>query len=70
MGLHHAMPPRVREVKRLLRSLGYTKERLGKGDHTIFQNPSTGHTVSLDGADGHEVARPFWEKLRKRLDLR
>jgi predicted RNA binding protein YcfA (HicA-like mRNA interferase family) len=63
------MPPRVREVKRLLRSLGYTKERPGKGDHTVFQNPMTGDSVAIDGADSHELTRPFWSKLRKRLGI-
>jgi predicted RNA binding protein YcfA (HicA-like mRNA interferase family) len=64
------MPPRVREVKRILRSLGYSDERPGKGDHTVFKNPMTGDVISLDGADGHELPRAYWAKLRKRLGIR
>ena len=64
------MPPRVREVKKLLRRSGYSVERAGKGDHTIFYNPASGETYSLDGADGHELPRGAWEKLRKRLGLK
>ncbi|MDB5041891.1 MAG: hypothetical protein JWN27_2617 [Candidatus Eremiobacteraeota bacterium] len=64
------MPPRVREVKRLLRKLGYTDERHGKGDHTIFKNPTTGDDLTLDGADGHEVPWLVWMKIRKRLGIR
>jgi hypothetical protein len=44
------VPPRVREVKRLLRKLGCTIERPGKGDHTVFHNPTTKDTYTLDGA--------------------
>jgi len=61
------MPPKVREVKRLLREAGYTIERRGKGDHTVFYNPGTKQAYSLDGADNHELPRAAWEKLRKRL---
>jgi HicA toxin of bacterial toxin-antitoxin, len=61
------VPPRVREVKRLLRKLGYTIERPGKGDHTVFYNPTTKDQYTLDGADSHEMARPAWSKLRKFL---
>jgi predicted RNA binding protein YcfA (HicA-like mRNA interferase family) len=61
------VPPRVREVKRLLRKLGYTDERPGKGDHTVFYNPTTKESYTLDGADNHEMARGAWLKLRKLL---
>jgi predicted RNA binding protein YcfA (HicA-like mRNA interferase family) len=61
------VPPRVREVKRLLRKLGYTDERRGKGDHTVFYNPTTKESYTLDGADSHEMARGAWLKLRKLL---
>jgi predicted RNA binding protein YcfA (HicA-like mRNA interferase family) len=61
------MPPRVRDVKKMLRKKGYTVERPGKGDHTVFYNPATGEAYSLDGADNHELPRGAWEKLRKRL---
>ncbi len=64
------MPPRVREVKKLLRELGFTVERPGKGDHTVFSNPTTGESYALDGADSHEVPRPVWAKLKKRLGLK
>ncbi len=47
------MPPRVREVKKLLRKSGYTVEPSCKGDHTVFYNPVTGDAYSLDGADNH-----------------
>jgi predicted RNA binding protein YcfA (HicA-like mRNA interferase family) len=63
------MPPKVREVKRLLRGCGYSIERRGKGDHTVFKNPHTGDTYSLDGSDDHELPRGTWTKLRKRLGL-
>ena len=63
------MPPRVREVKRLLRELGYTVERTGKGDHTVFYNPTTKDKYALDGADSHEMPRAAWLKLRKHLGL-
>jgi hypothetical protein len=61
------VPPKVREVKKLLRKSGYTVQRPGKGDHTIFYNPVSGEAYSLDGADNHELPRGAWEKLRKRL---
>jgi predicted RNA binding protein YcfA (HicA-like mRNA interferase family) len=64
------VPPRVREVKKLLRDNGYTVERAGKGDHTIFYNPQSGDVYSLDGSEGHELPRGVWEKLRKRLGLK
>lgn len=54
----------------MLREGGYTVERPGKGDHTVFYNPTSGEAYSLDGADGHELPRGAWEKLRKRLGLR
>jgi predicted RNA binding protein YcfA (HicA-like mRNA interferase family) len=64
------MPPRVRTVKRLLREHGFTVERSGKGDHTVFSNPTSGERYVLDGSDSHEVPRPVWEKLKKRLRVR
>jgi hypothetical protein len=64
------VPPRVREVKRLLRKLGYTIERPGKGDHTVFYNPATKERYALDGADSHEIPRAAWLKLRKDLGLK
>lgn len=64
------MPPRVRDVKKMLRKQGYTVERPGKGDHTVFYNPATGEVYSLDGADSYELPRGVWDKLRKRLGLR
>ena len=63
------MPPRVREVKRILREHGYSVERPGKGDHTVFYNPKTGERYALDGADSHELPRGTWEKLKKRLGV-
>lgn len=64
------MPPKVREVKRLLRKLGYTIERPGKGDHTVFFNPTTKQQYSLDGPDSHELLRPVWLHLKKLLGLK
>jgi hypothetical protein len=64
------MPPRVRELKRLLREHGYVFERKGKGDHTIFFNPITRETFSLDGPDSHEVSPGLWYSLRKKLGLK
>ena len=55
------MPPRVRQVKKMLRKHGYTIERPGKGDHTVFYNPTTGEVYSLDGADNYEIPRGVWE---------
>jgi predicted RNA binding protein YcfA (HicA-like mRNA interferase family) len=64
------MPPRVREAKRYLRDHGFTIERTGKGDHTVFYNPTSGEQYTLDGADSHELPRPVWEKLKKRLGMK
>ena len=64
------MPPRVREVKALLRAMGYTVTRPGKGDHAVFHNPTTGETYALDGADSHEMPRKARLRLKKRLGLR
>jgi hypothetical protein len=64
------MPPRVREAKTLLRRYGFTVERPGKGDHTVFYNPTTGVHHTLDGADSHELPRPVWAKLKKLLGLK
>ena len=63
------MPPKVREAKRLLRQHGFTEERPGKGDHTVFYNRRTGEHYTLDGADSHEVPMPVWTKLKKRLGI-
>jgi predicted RNA binding protein YcfA (HicA-like mRNA interferase family) len=64
------MPPRVRDAKRYLREQGFTIERPGKGDHTVFYNPTTGERYVLDGADSHELPKPVWEKLKKQLGLK
>jgi predicted RNA binding protein YcfA (HicA-like mRNA interferase family) len=64
------MPPRVREAKKLLRQYGFTVERPGKGDHTVFSNPITGEGYALDGADSHELPRPVWQKLKKRFGIK
>ena len=64
------MSPRVREVKRLLRKHGFSVERPGKGDHTVFYNPVTKERYSLDGADSHELPPGSWKYLRKLLKLR
>jgi predicted RNA binding protein YcfA (HicA-like mRNA interferase family) len=70
MPLGELVPPRVREVKRLLRKSGYTVVRPGKGDHTIFLNPTTGDSYALDGSDSHEMPQGAWNKLKKRLGLK
>ena len=64
------MPPKVREVKRLLRKMGYTVERHGKGDHTVFYNPTTKDHYALDGPDSHEMPPGSWAKLRKLLRVK
>jgi predicted RNA binding protein YcfA (HicA-like mRNA interferase family) len=61
------MPPRVREIVARLKAAGYIVDRRGKGDHTIYRNPVTGDSISLDGGPNHEIPYPVWQKLKKRL---
>lgn len=60
------MPPRVREVKRMLIDAGFVFAREGKGDHTYWEHPS-GAKYALDGAESTEMAKGSWFKLRKLL---
>jgi predicted RNA binding protein YcfA (HicA-like mRNA interferase family) len=61
------VPPRVREVVARLKAAGYVLERQGKSDHTIYRNPATGDSISIDGAPNHEMPFPVWRKMKKRL---
>jgi predicted RNA binding protein YcfA (HicA-like mRNA interferase family) len=58
------MPPRVREVVRLLEQQGWRLIRFGKGDHRIFERD--GEIEVVDGAESREFSAPAWAKMKKR----
>jgi predicted RNA binding protein YcfA (HicA-like mRNA interferase family) len=62
------MPPRVREVIRMLEEVGFRRLRSGKGDHTIFARGE--ERVALDGSPNHELPMPVWAKIRKNYGLK
>ncbi len=62
------MPPRIREVVRMLEEVGFQRLRSGKGDRTDFARGS--ERVTLDGGPNHELPKPVWAKLRKKYGLR
>ena len=62
------MPPRVREVVQILKDVGFTRLRSGKGDHTIYARGT--ERVVLDGGPNHEIPKTYWEKLRKAYGLK
>ena len=49
------MPPRVREVVRMLEEIGFRFKRRGKGDHTIYIRGNEEEVV--DGGPNHEMPR-------------
>jgi len=57
------MPPRNREVVRMLEAIGFRWLRSGKGDHTVYARGA--ERVVLDGGPNHETPKPVWAKLRK-----
>ena len=58
------MPPRVREIIRLLEAQGWRMVRFGKGDHRIFER--NGEVQVVDGAESREFSRAAWAKMKKR----
>jgi predicted RNA binding protein YcfA (HicA-like mRNA interferase family) len=62
------MPPRVREVVRMLEAIGFERLRSGKGDHTIYARGT--ERVTIDGGPNREFPKGRWEKLRKAYDLK
>ena len=62
------MPPRVREVVRMLEEVGFRRFRSGYGDHTVFARVT--ERVALDGGPNHELPKPVWAKLRKKYGLK
>ncbi len=53
----------------MIQRRGFVFLRRGKGDHNIYQNPTTGETVALDGGPNREMPRGAWLALKKRLRL-
>jgi predicted RNA binding protein YcfA (HicA-like mRNA interferase family) len=62
------MPPRVREVEKMLVAVGFRRKRQGKGDHTVYARGT--ERVVPDGGPNHELSLPFWKKLRKQYGLK
>lgn len=58
------MPPKIRELKSLLRKAGY-EMRSGKGSHTIWSHPENMKIVVISGNDGDD-AKPYQEKEVKK----
>jgi predicted RNA binding protein YcfA (HicA-like mRNA interferase family) len=58
---------RSRSVVARLIAVGYVLKRRGKGDHSVYFNPETNHQITIDGGPNHELPKPVWQKIKKRL---
>ncbi len=63
-----SVPPRVRDVVRMLEAVGFQRLRSGKADHTIYARGD--EREAIDGGPNHEVPKPRWEKRRKKYGLK
>jgi predicted RNA binding protein YcfA (HicA-like mRNA interferase family) len=54
------MPPKIRQLKKLLRKAGFSCTH-GKGSHTKWQHPRRTGPVVLSGNDGAD-AKPYQER--------
>ncbi len=54
------MPKKIRELKQMLRQLGFT-ELPGKGSHTNWIHPLYSGKLTVSGKDGAD-AKPYQEK--------
>jgi predicted RNA binding protein YcfA (HicA-like mRNA interferase family) len=56
------MPKKIRELKAMLRRVGYVQiAGGGKGSHTKWRHGNVARTITLSGSDGDD-ARPYQEK--------
>jgi predicted RNA binding protein YcfA (HicA-like mRNA interferase family) len=63
------MPPRVREVVRILERHGWVLARCGRGDHRVFKKDGASESIVISGSDHRELKKGAWEEVRKRLRL-
>lgn len=60
------MPQKVRELKSILLSAGFTY-RSGKGSHTVWSHPSLDYSIILSGQDGADAQRYQEKDVRNAL---
>ena len=60
------MPQKVRELKSILSSAGFTY-RSGKGSHTVWSHPELDYSVILSGRDGADAQRYQEKDVRNAL---
>ncbi len=50
------MPPKIRELKKMLLDAGFT-ERKGKGSHTNWKHPAVADKVTVAGKNGSDAQK-------------
>ena len=60
------MPQKVRELKSILSSAGFTY-RSGKGSHTVWSHPNLDYSVILSGRDSADAQRYQEKDVRNAL---
>ena len=58
---------KIRHLEQKLKELGYRFHRYGKGNHRIYRNSQTCHSISICGKRGSDV-KPYQLKFLPNLE--
>ena len=61
------MPKKIRELKQMLRRLGFT-ERPGKGSHSNWTHPDYAGRVTIAGKDSSDAKRYLEKEVKQAIE--